>query len=58
MPLKHRNSLTSKLNEGIDADDAYNRGKNRKEDLDRELKVNQVRDQVRHPAAVARKAPK
>ena len=48
--------------EAIDADDAYNRGKNRIEDLTQDLKVQQVHDQPgkgRRPARrLTRKAPK
>lgn len=31
--------------QAIDSHDAYNRGQNRKEDLDRDLKVQQIHDQ-------------
>lgn len=31
--------------EKVDADDAYNRGQFRKQDLDRDLKVTQIHDQ-------------
>ena len=50
MATKHRNSITGKLNEGIDADDSFNRATNRAEDLARELKVTQIRDDVKHLA--------
>ena len=55
-PLKHVG------HEAVNADDAFNRGKNRKEDLDRDLKVTQIHDQPgtgRRPARrITRKAPK
>lgn len=52
MAIKHTG------HEAIDADDAYNRGKNRKEDLDRQMKTTQIRDHVKHPGKASRKAPK
>jgi hypothetical protein len=58
MPLTHRGSFSAdrEAYEAVGSDEAYNRAKNRKEDLDRQLKVDQVRDHVTHPGKVARKA--
>ena len=55
-PLKHEG------HEAVNADDAYNRGKNRYEDLTRDLKVQQIHDQPgtgkRPKRRITRKAPK
>ena len=55
-PLKHEG------HEAVNADDAYNRAQNRKEDLDRDLKVTQIHDQPgvsrRPKRRITRKAPK
>ncbi len=55
-PRKHVNF------EAVNADDAYNRAQNRKEDLDQDLKVTQIHDQPgvgrRPKRRITRKAPK
>jgi hypothetical protein len=56
MAIKHEG------HEAIDADDAYNRGQNRAENLARDLKVTQIHDQPgkgkRVPRTITKKAPK
>lgn len=56
MPYTHRSAFGNKKLEAVDEDQAYLRAKNRKEDLDRQLKTTQIRDHVRHPGKAARKA--
>lgn len=58
MAYTHKGSFGHDHGVAIDGDDAFNKITNRKEDLDRQLKTDQVRDQVAHPGNVSRPAPK
>lgn len=56
MAYTHKSAFGNKKLEAVDSDEAFNRAVNRKEDLDRELKVNQIRDHVKHPGKIAKKS--